>query len=85
MFLTTFEEKKLEGVVFGGKGMRNVSINSIPVTNFGRISDDNYLATLYSASDIFVCPSKIDNLPNTIMEAMSCGNTMYRFRHLWNS
>jgi glycosyltransferase involved in cell wall biosynthesis len=74
-----FRGEKLEGVVFGGKGMRNVSINSIPVTNFGRISDDNYLATLYSASDIFVCPSKIDNLPNTIMEAMSCGTPCIGF------
>ena len=27
---------------------------------------------LYSSADVFVLPSMMDNLPNTIMEAMSC-------------
>ena len=39
----------------------------------GRIFDDHLLKLLYSAADIFVCPSRADNLPNTILEGLACG------------
>ncbi len=35
---------------------------------------------IYSASDIFILPSREDNLPNTILEAMSCGTPVVSFR-----
>ena len=31
------------------------------------------MPTIYNAVDLFVTPSLQENLPNTIMEAMSCG------------
>ena len=37
------------------------------------ITDDRLLALVYSAADVFVIPSLQDNLPNTVMESMSCG------------
>lgn len=39
----------------------------------GRITDEIKLAELYAASDVFVLPSLQENLPNTLIEAMSCG------------
>ncbi|MCU0431703.1 MAG: glycosyltransferase [Cytophagaceae bacterium] len=39
----------------------------------GFISGDESLANYYGACDAFVLPSKEDNLPNTVMEAMACG------------
>ena len=39
----------------------------------GYIKDEKDLAMLYSAANIFVTPSLDDNLPNTVMEALSCG------------
>jgi glycosyltransferase involved in cell wall biosynthesis len=39
----------------------------------GRLSDDTSLVVAYSAADVFVAPSKQENLPNMVMEAMSCG------------
>ncbi|MBQ9215030.1 MAG: glycosyltransferase [Bacteroidales bacterium] len=38
----------------------------------GYISGEDKLAWLYSAADVFVTPSLEDNLPNTVMEALSC-------------
>ena len=41
--------------------------------SLGSITDENKLAYAYSAADVFVIPSLEDNLPNTVIEAMSCG------------
>jgi glycosyltransferase involved in cell wall biosynthesis len=46
---------------------------NIRVRRFGFISDEESLSQLYSACSIFVCPSRIDNLPNTVLESMACG------------
>ena len=39
----------------------------------GYTSDTNRIVDVYNACDVFVLPSLSENLPNTIMEAMSCG------------
>ena len=50
----------------------SLSLNS-KVTYIQKLSDDYSLATLYSASDLVVVPSRIDNLPQMAMEAQACG------------
>ncbi|MFN3850217.1 MAG: glycosyltransferase family 4 protein [Spirosomataceae bacterium] len=39
----------------------------------GRINDVSKIVKIYNAADVFVIPSIEENLPNTIMEALSCG------------
>ncbi len=43
------------------------------------IHDERRMAAMYAAADVFVTPSLQDNLPNTIVEAMSCGTPCVGF------
>ncbi len=43
------------------------------------LTDDNMTALMYSAADLTALPSKQDNLPNIILESMSCGTPVVGF------
>jgi len=51
----------------------------ITVRRLGNLADDMSLAMVYSAADVFVCPSREDNLPNTVAEALACGTPCAAF------
>lgn len=60
-------------VVFGNDATQLQSLLPYPVYSLGYITEQHQLAAAYNAVDAFVIPSLQDNLPNTIVEAMSCG------------
>ena len=41
--------------------------------SFGEIHDELTMSIIYSASDVFLLPSREDNLPNTMVESLCCG------------
>jgi glycosyltransferase involved in cell wall biosynthesis len=41
--------------------------------HFGLVSDERLLVMLYNSADVFVHPAIEDNLPNVVVEAISCG------------
>lgn len=47
--------------------------------HLGRPDADALLRLFYSAVDLFICPSRQDNLPNTVMESMACGTPVVAF------
>jgi glycosyltransferase involved in cell wall biosynthesis len=47
--------------------------------NFGFVESPRLLATLYSAADLVVIPSREDNLPNVGIEASACGIPVLAF------
>lgn len=51
----------------------------IPVTSLGYL-DDNSLRDVYSAADVVVVPSRIDNYPQTAVESTTCGTPVAGFR-----
>ena len=72
------ESNKILFLIFG-KISEEVSDLQISSRQFGFVHDDEQLARIYSASDLFVLPSLEDNLPNTILESMSCGTPVLSF------
>lgn len=44
-----------------------------PVTSLGVVSSEELLVAAYNAADVFAGPSRQDNFPNALIEAMSCG------------
>lgn len=55
-------------------GMNPVDVK-LPVMyrHLGSVNVDGILSLVYSSADVFVIPSLQDNLPNTVLEALSCG------------
>ena len=45
----------------------------------GRLQDEISMAIVYAAADVFVAPSLEDNLPNTVLESLSCGTPVVAF------
>jgi len=51
----------------------------IPVVSLGYIGGDRLKALAYCAADIFVFPTRADNLPIVLQESMACGTPMVSF------
>lgn len=64
-------------MVGGGADVRELS--GIKVNNLGFLTSEEDIVKFYSAADVFILPSKQDNLPNMIMEAMACGTPCIGF------
>jgi glycosyltransferase involved in cell wall biosynthesis len=51
----------------------------IDISFLGGISDERLMALAYSAADCYVLPSREDNLPNVMLESISCGTPVIAF------
>ncbi len=67
-------------VGFGNRADLKPDDFPIPVQGLGRLSSAEDIAMLYSAADVFVCPSREDNLPNTMVESLACGTPVTGFQ-----
>lgn len=65
-------------VAGNGNGLESYT-DRFPVVKLGDIDSESCLANVYSAAEIYVSPTREDNLPNTIMEAMACGTAVVSF------
>jgi glycosyltransferase involved in cell wall biosynthesis len=66
-------------VVFGSENERQERLQGLPTWYLGHLTDDVSLALLYAACDVFVAPSRQENLANTVAEALACGTPCVAF------
>jgi glycosyltransferase involved in cell wall biosynthesis len=66
-------------VVFGGEADATKDVEGLPLIHVGRIVEQERLARLYAAADVLVAPFIEDNLPNVVLEALSCGTPVVAF------
>ena len=72
--------ENIEIIIFGQSEPSNPINLGFPTHYFGHLYDDISLRILYSASDVLVIPSRLDNLPQTGIEAHACGTPVVAFR-----
>ena len=72
--------EQLELVVFGQNRPAQPPDLGFPIHYSGHLHDDLSLRLVYAAADVFVIPSRQDNLPNTGLEAHACGTPVVAFR-----
>ncbi len=67
-------------VVFGNDSEQLQALLPFRVYALSYIADEHALPDIYSAADLFAIPSLEENLPNMIMESMSCGTPCVGFQ-----
>lgn len=66
--------------ILGGHSDELVERLPLAAYSLGYVSGEREIIDIYNSADVYVLPSLEDNLPNTIMEAMSCGVPCVGFR-----
>lgn len=69
----------LELAIFGQRKPKQPPMLGHPVHYLGILHDDLTMRLAYCAADALIVPSRIDNLPNTAVEAMACGTPVVAF------
>lgn len=73
------ETNNIELLVFGNQSESISESLSTKIHYLGPLSTEEALINCYNAANFLVIPSKQDNLPNTIMEALACGTPCIGF------
>lgn len=61
-------------LVLAGDGNDSLRrFDDMTLVSVGSVNDERLLRTLLAAADLVAVPSLVDNLPNVMLEAMSCG------------
>jgi glycosyltransferase involved in cell wall biosynthesis len=74
----TIGGREVRLAIFGTDEMRVVNRHGFVTHELGYVSNQD-LIELYGAADAMLVPSREDNLPNTVMEALACGTPCVAF------
>lgn len=66
-------------MTMGGGDILLSSLPNIQTMSLGYIGGDHLKVIAYAAADIFICPTRADNLPIVLQESMACATPMVSF------
>lgn len=67
-------------LIIGTAGETISETLKIPNINLGYITSDRLKSIVYSAADLFIFPTRADNLPLVLQESMACGTPLISFK-----
>jgi glycosyltransferase involved in cell wall biosynthesis len=67
-------------LILGNGGEALAEAVGIASLNLGYVGSDRLKAIAYSAADLFLFPTRADNLPLVLQESMACGTPMVSFK-----
>ena len=73
------KNNNIELIIIGENEPINPPKLSLRINYLGNLQDDQTLALIYSAVDLVLVPSRMENLPQTATEATSCGTPVVAF------
>jgi len=78
--LSSESASRLHLVTFGQDVLRATQLTDLMTAeHFGHIQDRRLMSVLYNAANVFVAPSRMENLANTVLESLSCGTPAVAF------
>ncbi len=75
----TSDHEEFNLVVFGQPPVEPPQDLGFSIYYTGQVADDITLRILYNTADAMIVPSRLDNLPNTALEAQACGTPVISF------
>ncbi|PSB59042.1 glycosyltransferase family 4 protein [Chamaesiphon polymorphus] len=67
-------------LTFGSGGEEIAQQVGMKVVNLGYLNNDREKSIAYSAADLFIFPTRADNLPLVLQESIACGTPMVSFK-----
>jgi glycosyltransferase involved in cell wall biosynthesis len=67
-------------LILGDGGTAISEAVGIDTLNLGYVNSDRLKSIAYSAADLFIFPTRADNLPLVLQESMACGTPMVSFK-----
>ncbi|MCU0415146.1 MAG: accessory Sec system glycosyltransferase Asp1, partial [Ignavibacteriaceae bacterium] len=72
-------KNSIEVLIFGKTDNKNLSEIPFKCHYFGQFKRVEQIVDCYNSANIFIAPSLQDNLPNTVLESLSCGTPVVSF------
>lgn len=67
-------------LTIGERGGALTNVVGVQTLNLGYVSSEQEKSVAYSAADLFIFPTRADNLPLVLQESMACGTPMVSFK-----